>query len=384
MSLSRMKILVTGAHGFIGKNLVRKLRNSGYTDILEYVRESSDDELKRYCGEAGVVFHLAGVNRPEDGQEFWDGNTGLTKRLVSYLEEAGNKCPVVITSSTQAEISDGGNIYAASKRGAEEAVLSHGKKTGAAVLIYRMPNVFGKWSKPDYNSVVATFCYNTARSLPIRVNDPDHMMHLAYIDDVVSELIDDMEIMSRGGSIAGVGEAHAPLRCPVYHVNLGYIADTIGGFPKLRESFEVPDLSDPFISKLYSTYLSFLPEDGFSYKLKMNKDERGSFTEFIRTPDRGQVSVNITKPGIAKGNHWHDSKNEKFLVVQGEGVIRFRKIGEDKVLEYYVNGNELEAVDIPTGYVHSIVNTGDTDMVTIMWASEAFDPERPDTYRENV
>lgn len=379
-----MKILVTGAHGFIGKNLVKRLNNTGYTDICEYVRESTEDELKRYCAEAGFVFHLAGVNRPESRQEFWDGNTDLTKKLVECLEEAGNKCPVIITSSTQAESSDEENVYAASKRAAEEAVYEHGKKTGAPVLIYRMPNIFGKWSKPDYNSAVATFCHNIARGLPIRVNDPEHMMHLAYIDDVVSELIDDMEIMTRGGSVKGINEPNTSLRCPVYHADLGYIAETIESFPRLRESLGVPDLSEPFVSKLYSTYLSFLPEDGFSYKLKMNKDERGSFTEFIRTPDRGQVSVNITRPGIIKGNHWHDSKNEKFLVVQGKGLIRFRKTGEEKILEYYVNSDELTVVDIPTGYVHNIINTGDVDMVTIMWASEAFDPGKPDTYRETV
>lgn len=379
-----MKILVTGAHGFIGKNLVKRLHNTGYTEICEYVRESTEDELKRYCAEAGFVFHLAGVNRPENRQEFWDGNTDLTKKLVSCLEEAGNKCPVVITSSTQAESTDGDNVYAASKRAAEEAVYEHGKKTGAAVLIYRMPNIFGKWSKPDYNSAVSTFCHNIAHGLPIRVNDPERMMHLAYIDDVVSELIDDMEIMTRGGSVKGINEPNTALRCPVYHADLGYIAETVESFPKLRESLEIPDLSEAFVSKLYSTYLSFLPEDGFSYKLKMNKDERGSFTEFIRTPDRGQISVNITRPGITKGNHWHDSKNEKFLVVQGKGLIRFRKEGDERVLEYYVNSDELTVVDIPTGYVHSIINTGDVDMVTLMWASEAFDPERPDTYRENV
>ncbi len=384
-----MKILVTGARGFIGKNLVRRLLNAGYDDILEYVRESTEEELRRYCEEAEFVFHLAGVNRPESTQEFWDGNAGLTGKLVDFLEEAGNDCPLIVTSSTQAESEDEANIYAASKRGAESAAFQHGKKTGSRVLIYRMPNVFGKWSRPNYNSAVATFCHNTARGLPITVNDPEHMMHLVYIDDLMSELVEDMEMLTGAGGrepgdIPGAGEPYASLRCAVYHAELGYIAETISGFPKLRESLGVPELSDAFVSKLYSTYLSFLPEDGFSYRLKMNKDDRGSFTEFIRTPDRGQVSVNITHPGIAKGNHWHDSKNEKFLVVKGEGLIRFRKIGEDDIIEYYVNGDELTAVDIPTGYTHSIINKGDTDMVTLMWASEAFDPEHPDTYYEDV
>lgn len=379
-----MKILVTGAYGFVGKNLISRLKNTGYEDITEYDRENSDEDLKRACREAGIVFHLAGVNRPTDNREFVTGNTDLTKMLVSYLEEAGNNCPIIITSSIQAESSDESNVYASSKRGAEQALFGHGKKTGAKVIIYRMPNIFGKWSRPNYNSAVATFCHNTARYLPIHVNDPEHMMHLVYIDDVVTELIEDMEMLEAGREPGGTGEPYTPPRCTVYDVKLGYIADTILSFPKLRESRGVPVLSDEFVSKLYSTYLSFLPEDSFSYRLKMNKDDRGSFTEFIRTPDRGQVSVNISHPGIAKGNHWHDSKNEKFLVVKGRGLIRFRKVGTDEIIDYHVSDEELTVVDIPTGYVHCIINEGDEDMVTLMWASEAFDPARADTFRENV
>lgn len=379
-----MKILVTGAYGFVGKNLISRLKNTGYEDIMEYDRESSDEDLRRSCREAGIVFHLAGVNRPRDNKEFISGNTDLTKTIVSYLEEAGNNCPIIITSSIQAESSDESNVYASSKRGAEQALYQHGKNTGAKVIIYRMPNIFGKWSRPNYNSAVATFCRNTARSLPIQVNDPEHMMHLVYIDDVVTELIEDMEMLDEGREPAGTGEPYTAPRCTVYDVKLGYIADTILSFPKLRESRGVPVLSDELTSKLYSTYLSFLPEDAFSYKLKMNKDDRGSFTEFIRTPDRGQVSVNISHPGIAKGNHWHDSKNEKFLVVKGKGLIRFRKVGTDEIIDYHVSDEELTVVDIPTGYVHCIINEGDEDMVTLMWASEAFDPARADTYRENV
>ena len=379
-----MKILVTGAHGFIGKNLIMRLKNKGYTDIYEYVRGSSDEELRSYCSDAGFVFHLAGVNRPESEEEFWSGNRDLTKRLTDMLEEAGNRCPVIVSSSTQAEQADAGNIYGASKRGAEEAVYEYGLRTGAQVVIYRMPNVFGKWSRPNYNSAVATFCHNIARGLPITINDPEHMMHLAYIDDVVGEFTEDMEILLEGGTVYGSGERNTALRCPVYDTRLGNIAETIESFPLMRESLEIPKLIDPLISKLYSTYLSFLPEDGFAYSLNMKTDNRGSFTEFIRTPDRGQVSVNVSHPGIVKGQHWHDSKNEKFLVVQGRGLIRFRKIGEDRVIDYHVSGEELTVVDIPTGYVHCIINEGDTDMVTIMWANESYDPERPDTYREEV
>ncbi|MBQ9360447.1 MAG: NAD-dependent epimerase/dehydratase family protein [Lachnospiraceae bacterium] len=379
-----MKILVTGAHGFIGKNLIKRLQNKGYDEILEYVRESTDEDLKRFCEEAGFVFHLAGVNRPADDKEFWDVNAGLTQKLMTYLEEADNRCPVIFNSSVRVEDMAAGKLYGESKLAGEEAVYSHGQKSGAPVIIYRLTNVFGKWSRPNYNSAVATFCHNIARGLPITVNDSGHMMHLAYIDDVVAELIEDMEALSAGRRVEGAGERHTTLRCPIYHAKLGYVAETIESFPRMRESLEVPQMADEFISKLYSTYLSFLPEDGFSYKLKMNKDGRGSFTEFIKTSDRGQVSVNITHPGIVKGQHWHDSKNEKFLVVKGRALIRFRKIGNDKIIDYHVSDEELEVVDIPTGYAHCIINEGDTELVTLMWASEIFNPDKPDTYREEV
>ena len=379
-----MKILVTGAYGFMGKNLIKRLENLGYNDLLKFGRQNSEEELREFCKEAEFVFHLAGVNRPKDEAEFAAGNTDLTRRLVSYLEEAGNKCPVIITSSSQADSYAPENKYASSKRGAEEAVFDHGEKTGAKVLIYRLPNVFGKWSRPDYNSAVATFCHNIANGKPITVNDPERIMHLLYIDDIVSELTEDLTRMSSGGSVPGMGEKHTAPGCPVYDERLGKIADIIKSFPRMREELSLPKMDDPLISKLYSTYLSFLPEEGFSYKLKMNEDNRGSFTEFLRTYDRGQVSVNISHPGIVKGQHWHDSKNEKFLVVSGKGLIRFRKVGEEKITDYHVSGEELTVVDIPTGYTHCIINEGETDMVTVMWASEAFDPDHPDTFYEEV
>ncbi|MCR5748038.1 MAG: NAD-dependent epimerase/dehydratase family protein [Lachnospiraceae bacterium] len=379
-----MQILITGAHGFIGKNLIGRLKNLGYTDIFEYVRGSSDEDLRSYCGKADIVFHLAGVNRPENKDEFFTGNRDLTKKLAGMLEETGRKVPVVMSSSTQAEQAGEGNVYGVSKRDAEEALYEYGVKTGSQVIIYRMPNIFGKWSRPNYNSAVATFCHNIARGLPIVVNDPERVMHLVYIDDLVREFTDDMEVIADGGKVTGSSEKNTSLRCPFYDIKLREIAEIISGFPEMRKSLELPRLADPVTSKLYSTYLSFLPEDEFSYKLEMKKDNRGSFTEFIRTPDRGQVSVNVSHPGIVKGQHWHDSKNEKFLVVQGKGLIRFRKIGESKITDYHVTGDELTVVDIPTGYVHCIINEGDSDMVTIMWANEAFNPEYPDTYREEV
>jgi UDP-2-acetamido-2,6-beta-L-arabino-hexul-4-ose reductase len=365
-----MKILVTGAKGFIGKNLIAELRNRKYDDILEFDRDTNPNLLDDYCKEADFVFHLAGVNRPKEQSEFMEGNFGFTSELLTALKKHNNTCPVMISSSIQAELD---NPYGESKKAGEDLIFGYGKESGAKVLVYRFPNVFGKWCKPNYNSAVATFCHNVAYDLPIQVNDPSVMMNLVYIDDVVNELINALEEKENK-----VGEF---CEVPVVHtITLGDIVDLIYSFKKSREVRSVPDMADEFTKKLYSTYLSYLPEDKFSYELKMNVDQRGSFTEFIKTPDRGQVSVNISKPGITKGNHWHHTKNEKFLVVSGKGVIRFRKIDSEKIIEYFVSGDKMEVVDIPTGYTHNIENLGDSDMVTIMWANEAFDPEKPDTY----
>lgn len=365
-----MRILVTGAKGFIGKNLIAELKNRKYDDIFEFDRETDPKLLNDYCKEADFVFHLAGVNRPKEQAEFMEGNFGFTSELLDTLKKYNNTCPVMISSSTQAELD---NPYGESKKAGEDLMFSYSKETGAKVLVYRFPNVFGKWCKPNYNSAVATFCHNVAHDLQIQVNDPSVVMNLVYIDDVVNELINALE-----GKENKVEEF---CEVPVVHtVTLGEIVDLIYSFKKSREDRSVPNMSDEFTKKLYSTYLSYLPEDKFSYVLKMNVDQRGSFTEFIKTPDRGQVSVNISKPGITKGNHWHHSKNEKFLVVGGKGVIRFRKIDSEEIIEYFVSGDKMEVVDIPTGYTHNIENLGDTDMVTIMWANESFDPEKPDTY----
>lgn len=365
-----MNILVTGAKGFIGQNLVVELRNRNYTNIYEFGRETDPELLDKYCKEADFVFHLAGVNRPKNQSEFMDINYGLTSKLIDTLSKYENTCPVMISSSIQAELD---NQYGISKKACEDILFRYSKETGAKVLVYRFPNVFGKWCKPNYNSAVATFCHNIAKGLPINVNDPNVMMNLVYVDDVVEELINALNDNENTiDEFCEVSEVHS--------ITLGEIADLIYSFKQSREERSIPDMSNSLTKKLYSTYLSYLPEDKFSYDLKMNVDERGSFTEFIKTIDRGQVSVNISKPGITKGNHWHHTKNEKFLVVSGQGVIRFRKINSDEVIEYFVSGDKMEVVDIPTGYTHNIENLGDTDMVTIMWANELFDLEKPDTY----
>lgn len=369
-----MKILVTGAKGFIGKNLIIELKNQKYTDIFEYDIDTDLSLLDTFCKNADFVFHLAGVNRPQEQSEFMEGNFGFTSILLDILKKCNNTCPVMISSSTQAALD---NPYGKSKKAGEDLILSYGKETGTKVLIYRFPNVFGKWCKPNYNSSVATFCHNITRNLPITVSDPNFAMNMVYIDDVVEELIRGMNGKeTRHGDFCIV-----PI---VRTIKLGEIVELIYAFKKSREENSIPDMSDAFTKKLYATYLSYLPEYAFSYPLKMNVDSRGSFTEIIRTLDRGQVSVNISKSHITKGNHWHHSKNEKFLVVLGTGIIRFRKIGDDKIIEYFVSGDKLEVVDIPIGYTHNIENIGDIDMVTIMWASEPFVPEKPDTYFEKV
>ena len=369
-----MKILVTGSKGFIGKNLIAELKNQNYKDIFEYDIDSTLEELDRYTKDCGFVFHLAGVNRPKDPKEFQEGNFGFTTILLDYLKKNNNKVPIMLASSIQAELD---NPYGVSKKDGEELLFSYGKENETKVLIYRFPNVFGKWCRPNYNSAVATFSHNIANDLPITINDKNVEMNLIYIDDLVSELI----------NVLNKKENKKDQFCyvePVYKVKLGDIVDLLYDFKNSRDNRTIPNTKDSFTKKLYSNYLSYLPKDQFSYDLKMNIDVRGSFTEFIKTPDRGQVSINISKPGITKGNHWHHTKNEKFLVVSGEGVIRFRKIDETEVLEYFVNGNHLKVIDIPPGYTHNIENLGKFDMVTVMWANETFNPEKPDTIFEEV
>ncbi|MFA7126912.1 MAG: capsular polysaccharide biosynthesis protein CapF [Bacilli bacterium] len=365
-----MKILVTGANGFVGKNLVSELRNRGYEELYLYDIDTDPSLLDSYTARCDFVFHLAGVNRPKDQKEFMEGNYGFTSELLTSLKKNHNTAPVLITSSVQATLD---NPYGQSKKAGEELMFSYAQETGSRVYVFRLPNVFGKWCRPNYNSAVATFCHNIAHDLPITVNDPEVVMSLVYIDDVVGSFI---------GALNGeVLLSDRFCSVPTVHtVKLGTIVELLYTYKESRKTLTVPNMANSFEKALYSTFLSYLPEDGFSYPLQMHTDNRGSFTEIIRTAERGQFSVNISKPGITKGNHWHHTKNEKFLVVSGKGVIRFRNIFSDEVLTYHVTGEKLEVVDIPPGYTHNIENLGDTDMVTFMWANEVFNPEHPDTY----
>ncbi|MBA4310813.1 MAG: capsular biosynthesis protein [Chlorobiaceae bacterium] len=370
-----MKILITGANGFVGKNLVAELKNQGYNDLFLCDRNTTNTELKRYALEVDFVYHLAGVNRPKEESEFVTGNIEFTEGLLELLSNNPNTPPVMFASSTQAELF---NPYGESKKNAESLICSYGENNQTPVMIYRFPNLFGKWSKPNYNSVIATFCHNISRDVPVQVNNEKTELTIAYIDDVVKELIGLLKVSSINPS-----ELFYEVT-PVYKIQLGELKGLITSFKESRSNLTVPQLSNSLIKKMYSTYLSYLPEDDFSYKLTMHEDDRGSFTEFIRTCDRGQMSVNISKPGITKGNHWHHTKNEKFLVVSGQGVIRFRKVNSDNIIEYIVSGEKLEVVDIPVGYTHNIENLGESDMVTLMWVNEPFDSNSPDTYYMEV
>lgn len=368
-----MNILITGARGFMGKNL-RSALTGRYGDahrLMLLDMPHTEEELLAAAAEADFVFHLAGVNRPTDPADFQKGNADFTRQLLTLLKERGKRPPVLLSSSIQAALE---NPYGQSKLSAEQAVADYGRETGSAVYLYRLPNVFGKWSRPNYNSAVATFCHNVARGLPITVNDPSVTLRLVYIDDVVEEFLRAME-----GQPHREGEWCAVQ--PVHEVKLGHMAELIQSFPGLRDSLTAPDQSDPLVKKLYATYLSFLPPEDFSRPTVTHADQRGSFTELLHMGSRGQVSLNVSKPHITKGDHWHQTKHEKFIVLQGEGVIRFRKVGDSTVIAYKVSGENLTVVDIPTGYTHSIENTGDTDMLTLMWANEVFDPAHPDTLR---
>jgi UDP-2-acetamido-2,6-beta-L-arabino-hexul-4-ose reductase len=368
-----MKLLITGAFGFVGRNLTAELGNRGFNDIFLFDVDTDPALLDEYTRCCDFVFHLAGVNRPQDPKEFMEGNFGFTSILLDSLRSHKNTAPVLITSSTQAALD---NPYGQSKRAGEDLLRAYSEETGAQVFIFRLPNVFGKWCRPNYNSAVATFCHNIAHGLPVQVNDASVVMNLVYIDDVVNAFIQRLSPEGERSVLSGGFEEVTP----VHTISLGGIVELLNSFRQSRTTLQVPDMSDAFTKKLYSTYLSYLPSDAFSYPLTMNVDERGSFTEFLKSNDRGQVSVNISKPGITKGNHWHHTKNEKFLVVSGKGVIRFRKIDSNEISEYFVSGDKLEVVDIPVGYTHNIENLGDSDMVTVMWVNEIFDPGRPDTH----
>ena len=398
-----MNILVTGAKGFVGKNLVATLKsiqsgkdrtrpNIVIGDIYEYDVDTDPALLDGYCEDADFVFNLAGVNRPEDPDDFMRGNHGFAGTLLDSLKRHGNTCPVMISSSIQATcIGRYDSDYGRSKRAGEELIFAYGREYGAKVLVYRFPNLFGKWARPNYNSAVATFCNNIARDLPITVNDPSVSLELLYIDDLVAEMLDALEGKEHRCAFDGIntvltddGEYCA---APITHkVTLGEIVELLHTFKNQTSTLVVPEIPDgSFAKKLYSTYLSYLPKEKVAFPLKMNEDARGSFTELLRTEKCGQFSINISKPGITKGEHWHHTKWEFFIVVGGHGLIRQRKIGTDEILDFEVSGDKIEAVHMLPGYTHNIINLSDTEnLITVMWANERFDPTRPDTFSEKV
>lgn len=398
-----MKILITGAKGFVGKNLVENLknikesknrtRNIVIDSIFEYDIDSTHEELETYCKECDFVFNLAGVNRPKEESEFMKGNFGFASTLLDTLKKYENNCPVMLSSSIQATLIGryGTSDYGKSKLAGEELFFDYGKETGAKVLVYRFPNLFGKWCRPNYNSAIATFCNNIANDLPIQVNDPSTELELLYIDDLVEEMLDALEGKEHHCEFDGLdvvpSETGRYCYVPVTHkATLGEIVSLLESFKAQPNTLVMPSIpKDSFSKKLYSTYLSYLPKEKTRFDLKMNCDERGSFTELLRTSDHGQFSVNISKPGITKGQHWHNTKWEFFIVVSGHALIQERKIGTDEVIEFEVSGEKIQAVHMLPGYTHNIINLSETqDLVTVMWANESFDPEHPDTFFEKV
>ena len=398
-----MNILVTGAKGFVGKNLCANLKNIRdgkdrtrpnikIDNIFEYDIDTDPALLDEYCAKADFVFNLAGVNRPQNPEEFMQGNFGFASVLLDTLKKHGNKCPVMISSSIQATcIGRYDGDYGRSKKAGEELVFAYGEETGAKVLVYRFPNLFGKWCRPNYNSAVATFCNNIANDLPITVNDPSVQLELLYIDDLVTEMLDALESKEHRCEFDGIEtvlcENGRYCAAQITHkVTLGEIVELLNQFKAQSATLIMPEIPyNSFAKKLYSTYLSYLPKEKASFTLKMNEDARGSFTELLKTDKCGQFSVNISKPGITKGQHWHNTKWEFFIVVAGEGLIQQRKIGTDEILNFEVSGEKIEAVHMLPGYTHNIINLSETEnLVTVMWANEQFDPRHPDTFFEIV
>lgn len=400
-----MKILVTGAKGFVGKNLCAQLKNikdgkaRNYRvqvdAVFEYDLDSKVEELDAWCKEADLVFNLAGVNRPKDTSEFMEGNFGFASTLLDTLKKYGNKCPVMLSSSQQASLTGrfGNSEYGRSKKAGEDLFLEYGKETGAKVLVYRFPNLFGKWCRPNYNSAVATFCNAFANDLPYTVNDPSVELELLYIDDLVDEMIACLKGEEKHCEFEGLEVLPKAdgkyCYCTITHkVTLGEIVELLKSFAEQPKTLMIPEIPDnSFAKKLYSTYLSYLPKEKVAFSLRMNVDDRGSFTELVHTLNAGQVSINISKPGITKGQHWHNTKFEQFIVVKGHGLIQQRSLNDSdgKILEWEVSGDKIEAVHMLPGYTHNIINLSDTDdLVTVMYCNEIFDPNKPDTYYEQV
>ena len=421
-----MRILVTGAKGFVGKNLCAQLNNIkdgkarcygdlSIEEVFEYDLDSTPDQLDTWCKECDFVFNLAGVNRPKDNDEFMKGNFGFASTLLDTLKTHKNTCPVMLSSSQQASLTGrfGNSEYGRSKKAGEDLFLEYGKETGSKVLVYRFPNLYGKWCRPNYNSAVATFCNNIANDLPITVNDPSVELELLYIDDLVEEMIhalkgeehhcefDGLEVIPMNGDTTGSTESEKSVQsvksvfekvgrycyCPItHHVKLGEIVDLLHKFAEMPKTLMIPEIpADSFAKRLYSTFLSYLPKEKAIFDLKMNVDPRGSFTELVHTLNCGQVSINISKPGVTKGEHWHNTKWEQFIVVSGHGLIQLRKEGTDEVLSYEVSGDKIQSVIMLPGYTHNIINLSDTeDLVTVMYCNEIFDQNRPDTYFDKV
>lgn len=369
-----MKILITGSDGFIAKNIIIELKNRNYNQLFMCNVETTREELEHFVEESDAIIHLAGVNRPQKEEDFFEGNTTFTETIISLMKKHEKKRTFIFSSSIQASLE---NSYGKSKKAAEELLKEYSLESELNLKIYRLPNVFGKWCRPNYNSVVATFCHNIANDLEIHINDASAELNLVYIDDVVDAFIQTLETQDKQRGIYVEVESK-------YRTTVGKLAETIYAFKQSRDNIQVPNIEDTFQKKLYSTYLSYLDTKEFLYPLKMNVDTRGSFTEFLRSDITGQVSINITKPGITKGNHWHHTKTEKFLVVKGTASIAFRHILTGEMQEYIVSGDKLEVVDIPVGYTHNIKNIGEDDLVTVMWANEAFNPAKPDTFFEEV
>ena len=374
METDAMKILVTGSNGFIAKNLVIELQNRGYNNLLLCNRDTTMETLEKYIEECDVLIHLAGVNRPSKEEDFYTENIGFTEKIIGILKEKHKQINMIFSSSIQ---TGRHKSYEASKQEAERMLHDYAQESGSSLSIFRLPNVFGKWCRPNYNSVIATFCYNISHGLDITVNDPDAGIQLVYIDDVINEFICCIDRKN------GIEDEYREIP-DIYRTTVGEVAGIISSFKQERETHSVPDVGNLLVKKLYSTYLSYMEPEDYRYGLKMNVDARGSFTEFLHLQNGGQVSVNVAKPGIVKGNHWHHTKIEKFLVVKGNASIKFRHMITGSTIEYIVSGDKFEVVDIPVGYTHSITNIGAEDLVTVMWANETFNKDKPDTFYEEV